>query len=436
MLKMGCSRADITPGFKCFLRGYASRTELTDKVEDPIEAGIIALEQPGRRQLIITLDSLGMSAESCVMVKNKIHELYSIAPQDVVIACSHTHFAPEINNFVVASAGGMPCGIYPADDYRDFWLERVMPAIAQALGDLEEVELFQSEAALPCVVFNRRTVRKSDGLVTTNYIYPQDPENYDFSPIDPTMYMWKFMRGTHTKAVLVRFSCHAVTGGYDGNAISADFPGAFRRSILSKMACPAFFMNGTAGDVVPLQRNGTSRQDIGEVMANAVKLAARTFKPAPDFQLKSISRNIKVTAPDLVGKTNDDVQTMYQKALTAVQAKERGYDQDFYLAGRLYNLYNNWQGSEGDLPLQIIQLGSKFLVCLPFDVLTDIGQNIAQEHPEAVVVGYSGGGTGYVFMPEDAPKGGYETTVGTSLTHDTGKKFVDAAIELISQLKQ
>ena len=33
MLKMGCSRADITPGFKCFLRGYASRTELTDRLQ-------------------------------------------------------------------------------------------------------------------------------------------------------------------------------------------------------------------------------------------------------------------------------------------------------------------------------------------------------------------------------------------------------------------
>lgn len=436
MLKMGCAKADITPCSKCFLRGYGSRNQMTDKVEDPIEAGIIALEQDGRRQLIITLDSLGMAGDACCMVKGRIKELYNIAPEDVVIACSHSHFAPEINGFAVVAGGGIPLGIYPADEcYRDFWLERVMPAVGHALGDLEEVTLLQSEVNLGCVAFNRRTIRKSDGMVTTNYTYPADPENYDFSPIDNTMNVWKFMRGAHTKAVLVRFSCHAVTGGYNSNAVSADFPGAFRRAVMAKMGCPAFYMNGTAGDVVPIRRDGTSRQEIGEVMADAVKLAELTFRKADDFKLKSIMANVKINVPELIGKNAVDVEKMYKDALAAAQGK-KGFDLDLYLSARLYNMYQQWHGADGELPLQIVQLGSKLLVCLPFDVLTDVGEKIAEAYPDAVVVGYSGGGVGYIFMPEDSPKGGYETTCGTSLSHDTGKKFVESAIKMIAQLKE
>jgi len=435
MLKMGCSRADITPGFKCFLRGYASRTEMTDRVEDPIEAGVIALEQNNKRQLILTLDSLGMAADDCVMVKNKLRERFDIAPEDIVIACSHSHFAPEMGSFTVSSGGGMPLGIYPPDDqFRDFWLARVMPAVEQALNDLEEVELLQNDVRLDCVAFNRRTVRKADGMVTTNYTYPADPENYDFSPLDNTMNVWKFMRGKHTKAILVRFSCHAVTGGYDSDAISADFPGAFRRSVLTKLGCPAFYMNGTAGDAVPMRRNGTSRQDIGEIMANAVKLAELSFRKIEEFQLQSKAVSVKVNVPELAGKTAAEVTRRYQDALAAAQGK-LGYDVELYLSARLYNMYKRWQGSAGELPLQIIQLGSKLLVCMPFDVLTDIGTSIAQVCPDAVVVGYSGGGDGYIFMPEDSPQGGYEATRGTSLDHNTGKKFVESAIELIRQIK-
>lgn len=436
MLKMGCSKADITPGFPCFLRGYASRTELTEQVEDPIEVGVIALEQGSTRQIILTVDSLATAEADCQSIRREIEQRFDIAPQNVVIACSHSHFAPEMCGFTISTGGGMPWGNYPADErFRNFWMARVMPAIEQALNDLEAVELLQSDVQVSCIAFNRRTVRKADGMVITNYTYPQDPENYDFTPIDTTLNIWKFMRGTHVKAVLARYGCHAVTGGINNNAVSADFPGAFRQAVLAKMGCPAFFMNGTAGDVVPIQRNGSSRKEIGEVLANAVKLAERTFQKAPDFQLKSAVATVKVAAPDLVGKSLEEVEKMYKSALDSVQGKLE-HDGNFYVTARLYNMFKKWQSSEGELPLQVIQLGSKLLVCLPFDVLTDIGSRIVEVFPEVIVVSYSGGDNGYISLPEDAPKGGYETTSGTSLAPDTGIKFINAAIELIGQLKK
>ena len=435
MIRMGCAQADITPDFKCFLRGYASRTDLTNKVEDPIEVGIIALEQENKRQLLITADSLGMAEEDCNMVRENIRQRFNIAPANVIIACSHSHFAPEMCGFTITSGGGMPLGRYPADSrFREFWLKRVMPAAARALDDLEEVELLQSDVKIGCIAYNRRTVCKANGMVTTNYIYPSDPENYDFSPIDDTMNIWKFMRGNCPKAILVRYGCHAVTGGRDHNAISADFPGAFRRAVLTKLGCPAFFMNGTAGDVVPMCRGTSSRQDIGEIMANAVKLADLTFRKTGDFQLKSLTGSVEATVPELLGKTAEDVENIYQTALAAAQGNLEN-DENLYLASRLYDMFQRWHGARGKLPLQIIQLGDKIMICLPFDVLTNIGEQIANIHPEAITVGYSGGEYGYIAMLSDVHKGGYETTIGSSLAPDTGQKFIDKAIELISQLK-
>ena len=112
MLKMGCSKADITPGFPCFLRGYASRTELTEQVEDPIEVGVIALEQDSTRQIILTVDSLATAEADCQFIRREIEQRFDIAPQNVVIACSHSHFAPEMCGFTISTGGGMPlaCG--------------------------------------------------------------------------------------------------------------------------------------------------------------------------------------------------------------------------------------------------------------------------------------------------------------------------------------
>ena len=149
MLKMGCSKADITPGFPCFLRGYASRTELTEQVEDPIEVGVIALEQDSTRQIILTVDSLATAEADCQSIRREIEQRFDIAPQNVVIACSHSHFAPEMCGFTISTGGGMPWGNYPADErFRNFWMARVMPAIEQALNDLEAVELLTALASL------------------------------------------------------------------------------------------------------------------------------------------------------------------------------------------------------------------------------------------------------------------------------------------------
>ena len=33
MFKMGCAKCDVTPEFPVYLRGYATRNKLTDKVD-------------------------------------------------------------------------------------------------------------------------------------------------------------------------------------------------------------------------------------------------------------------------------------------------------------------------------------------------------------------------------------------------------------------
>ena len=63
MLKMGCAKIDVTPDFPVFLRGYGARKQKTTLVEEPIEVGVIALEQDGKKVLMITADNLDQAIE-------------------------------------------------------------------------------------------------------------------------------------------------------------------------------------------------------------------------------------------------------------------------------------------------------------------------------------------------------------------------------------
>ena len=430
MLKMGCAKCDVTPDFPVYLRGYSTRNALTCKVEDPIEVGVIALQKSDKIVLLITTDNIGTKQNDCRRIYSVLQEKFNIAYPDIIISGSHTHFAPCFHSCTVAGPGGeLPLGTLPADEkYFEFFMKKLIPTVAHALQDMEEVELLQAEIPVSCVAFNRRTVRKRDGMVDTNYTYPANDSDYNFSDYDKTMHVWKFMCGNHPKAVLARYGCHPVTGGYEANAISADYPGYFKRYIQQELGCPGFFMLGTAGDVVPMRRNGTSRRDIGMILASAVKLHDWTFRKAEDFTLKTACETFEVVTPRLQNVTAEEVESTYRKLLSEAEKKDT-FHSEFFLYSLLRGFYRENQGATAKLQYQILQLGDKKLVMLPFEVFSIIGSKIREADPKAAVVSCTGGSECYLPLQEDFAKGGYETLTGTRLEQDTGDKLLAMVIE-------
>ncbi len=431
MLKMGCSKADITPGFPVYLRGYASRNRLTSEIEDSVEAGVIALEQNGKRSLIITVDNEGFGVQYCRKIYSVLSAAVNISFPDIIIACSHTHFAPGISGFnVYFSNGELQPGSYPADDrYYAFFMDKLIPAVKHAIADLEEVQLLQADIPISSIAFNRRTIRKSDGMVTTNYTYPENPENYDFTPFDTTMHVWKFMRGNTPKGVLASYGCHPVTGGYNFYGISADYPGYFKKYIMEKMHCPGFFMLGTAGDTVPILRANEARKDIGQVMASSVRLAERTFRNTTCFELKTASIPLEVVSR-YKNKTGAEMTRMWQDELEkARQTKE--YSEDLYVAGMAYRTYTGFNSHQATLDIQFMRLGDRTLVVLPFEPLTDTSELIQRACPDAAVISCAGGYEGYLPTTEDYHKGGYETYTGTVWDEKTCDDLISVTLEAL-----
>jgi len=437
MLKMGCAKADVTPSFATFIRGYASRNRLTAEVEEPIEVGVIALEQNGVKSLILTADSLGIKYTDLQRIYKEIAAETGLDFPNVMVCCSHTHFAPNFNGYTIYTTGGeLPLGDYPADEcYYNYWIGKVIPAIKHALADLEEVELLQADIPVSGIAFNRRTVRKADGGVTTNYIYPADPENYDFSPIDTTMHVWKFMRGSSPKAILARYGCHPVTGGYNSYGVSADYPGYFKKYTEEKMGCPAFFMLGTAGDVVPMQRNNESRKDIGEVMSSCIRLAERTYRNTSNFTLKCDNVMINLHSNMLENKSAEELDRMWAEELQKAQ-KTSTYSREFYMTGMQHSVFQRIQGADYQVPIQLMQLGDRTIVGLPFEVLTAIGVGIREVFPDAAVASCTGGYECYLPLSSDFPKGGYESLSGTIWEPETGEKVIAASIAALKEFKK
>jgi len=435
MLKMGCAKIDVTPDFPVFLRGYGARKQKTALVEEPIEVGVIALEQDGKKVLMITADNLGIQVEDCRKITARIQEEFGIGGADVMISCSHTHFAPGFTGYAVTFPDGeLEQGIYPPDTaYFNFWSAKLRIAVRAALDDLEEVSLDYAVIPVSGIAFNRRTVKKSDGLVKTNYTLPKNLDDFNFSPIDEMFYVWRFRKGNRPKGILGRYSCHPVTGGAEYYGISADYPGYFKQCVQNEFGCPGFFLLGTAGDVVPMRRNGQSRRDLGEILGRSIRLNELNFRKADDFKLATGNFTVRGTLVRIANHAT--MEQDYQAALADAKKYPHEYRPELAEASNRYLTAKRFADRNFDIPIQLLRLGRHVIVGLPFEVLTAIGLELRAACPEAVIASVTGGYESYLPLAADFPKGGYETDNGANFEPETGNRVLAACIEEVKKFQ-
>jgi hypothetical protein len=93
-LRIGTARIDITPTQPVRMAGYASRTNLSTGVHDPLSARAVAFEQDGRRLVLVSTEILGFYGGTCEPLRAAILEACQLKPAELFLAAIHTHAAP------------------------------------------------------------------------------------------------------------------------------------------------------------------------------------------------------------------------------------------------------------------------------------------------------------------------------------------------------
>ena len=278
-------------------------------------------------------------------------------------------------------------------------------------------------------MFNRRTIKKSDGLVGQSYIYPDNPEDFIFQKCDSTLSAWRFVTPGGLKAMLVTVGCHPVTGGVDAYCISGDYPWHFKAKAEELFDCPCFFMLGAAGDTVPrlrgpasqpFSRKIDSRKNLGAILALTIQQNELLFKQDKSTSIAMKVVDLPVELPPEVDYEN--AEKNYQEA-----EKNNSPDLDRCIAARF--IAKTYPGRNFTMPLRFLRLGDKVLTGMPFEVLSAISLKLKEANPEAVLISVTGGYNGYLPLAEDFPREGYECSFGaTHFARGTGDAALKCAI--------
>lgn len=441
MLRFGCATCDLTPDRPVWLAGYSGRDGPSTGVSEPILAGCMALQGSGEEPaLLVTLDLVGVHDELARALAGRIAAGAGVPADRVLLACSHTHYAPAMGLQRIHHPDAGRNGVIDADAACVGELTaKVVEACAEAVRRLAPgtVEVLRTRA--PQVHYNRR-IRQIDGSVVTTLRYPDGAEPLPaLSPTDDRLTALRFRSADSgaVRAVLVHFACHPVTGDRHGVGpsllVSSDFVHYLRAVLRDEYGCPVLFAQGAAGDVVPMRRLGESRRWIGESLAHAVLLGDRAFRPlAADRVIVRWDELDARVRHDLTGDPEARLAAAADR-LRAASAGQEGPARTAYLEA-LHRAYaaRRWPAGSLAVRIQQMRIGDLPLVALPFEVLAELGLRVKARVPEALVISCANGYEGYLPFRPDLLAGGYESQTGSAhFEPGTAERVLDAVLRAV-----
>jgi hypothetical protein len=428
-IQFGVATRDITPPFHVMLHGYADRDHLTDAVSEPIQVSALCLEgaavggKDRSRLVVLTLDMIGVQAADVELIREDLARECGVGGDELLVAASHTHFAPcmSLQLFAAPSLGVLE----PDQRFVSLVRAAAVEVVRECCRVLKQGELQYHRTSVPSVLFNRRTILRGAGptrSVETNFLYPEDPSLYEFSPVDPELVTLRVVENGVPRAVLANFGCHPVTGGAKGPGshydISADYPYYLRQVVGSAWGCPVLFTLGTAGDAVPLQRAGHSREQIGAVLGNSILMGERVFAASSGSssgETVMAHSVVRMEARTILSTRGVGAEEAYRAARKAwIAAGSGGLSTDALsrldtaaLCAFRARLYPE---DSFVIEVAIHRIGDVVLVGFPFEVLSDTALVLKQHRPGVVVVTIANGYQGYLPKAYEYDRGGYEAT--------------------------
>ena len=442
-LHFGVATRDITPAFPAWLHGYGTRSRPSAGVTERLALGCLAVSNGAKTVLLISCDFIGITTPVCNELYRLLQQEVGLTWPDVMLACSHTHWAPGLHTDGFTGVDGYfqePDPRYVAD-----FQAKLVEAAKESLRNLKPGQLETARLAVPQVLYNRRTVSKATGNVKMNFLYPENPAEYTLSPADSQLTVLRIRDEGGIRAVLMNFGCHPVTSCGDRkspqDAVSADYPYYVRETITARYGCPVFFTLGAAGDAVPLDRLGDSRARIGGILGNSAILAERMFQADDSAALATAGITVEIetllrsdpTAAEKAfaklmaerGPRLDDPQDPTRKPWLGTPEWDAAQDVlDTVSRSRLY------PGHRFAAPLQFIRLGSTVLSALPFEVLSEISLTMKARYPHSVLVSCAGGYHGYLALAHEFKRGGFEVSLaGSHFAPGSGDRILQSVLE-------
>lgn len=456
-LLVGLAETDITPPVGFPMAGYYHE-RLAEGSLDPLKAKAIVFRSGDTSAAIVVCDLIGIATDLSREVRRLASERTGIPADNIVIAATHSHTAPDYMRELWLSLGDES-----QDEARAAYIEILISGPVEAIVQANEravparLDSGSATQTTP-VAFNRRFVMR-DGSVQTWQNYENPDVVRAAGPIDPEIGLVAVRdEGTgNVRGILSNFALHLDTVG--GTNWSADYPyyieGTLREALGEDIV--SIFGTGCCGDINHVNPASAERNTaivIGQSLGTTIVDGLPSLEPSEDNQLWVGSQVVQLPLQQ-VG------QLEVERSVEIVELARSGASVDFFEHVTAYKtlildqflhdepfvatadhitwgLSRSLAGVGETLPVDVtvMTIGRDVaIVCLPGEVFVELGLAIKQASPyETTLVIELSNAVETIYIPTRAAYAGgsYEVT-NSNLQPGAGEMLVEAALQLLRE---
>ena len=321
-LEAGFGRARLTPTINAAqddpargqframtLAGFGDRDgKPATGTHDDLDVKAIALRVAGQVGVMVGADALIIPPEVTDAVMRRVESELHLSRQQVYLSATHTHCSLGAwgeGRVAESFAGPFQPGV------RVWFADRIVAAIAQAIGDLAPAELGQGRFDAPEFVRNRLVQERGT--------------------VDPEFSFLVLKQANGRVGVLGSYSAHATVLSSAVMEFSADYPGWWQRAVESATGGIAVFVAGGVGSHGPVTptRGFVGAQVMGEGLAR--RLLDELPKVPLAKQVAFGTFGLSVSLPELNVRVSDGIRLRPWLAGHLLPDKSRTYLQAFRL---------------------------------------------------------------------------------------------------------
>ena len=443
-IEIGIARADITPAVGIPLVGFAGRGPST-RINDPLYATAMAVSSAGEQAVLIALDLLQFKAETVAEFRKLIQAASGISVDRITLACSHTHYGPDVDR---AGRRSPPAGPGPAkaselvDAYRIYLGFKLAGLVQEAQQNLRPARMGIGWGSSD-IGINRREKTPDGRIILGN--------NHD-GPVDRKVGVARIedIEG-HPIACLVNFATHPVAQTSQQRAISAGFPGKMTQVVEGLTGADCLFLQGAAGNINPalgFRRPDQRPEDLHKSSDSlGIRLGCEVVRV---WETISVG---EAQGLNLASKTISLPRYMYGDLKSAKQldgefareleSRNLSDGRRHWAALRQSRVREAIRSYETGVPLDPVEaelqawrIGDLAFVTAPAEIFTENGTLVKNQSPfdHTFFVGYTNGSIGYVPTVDAYPEGGYEVTHACQVDPEAGGMVNQSCLSLLEQV--
>jgi len=420
-LRAGACAVDISPRKLPVIVSGSFLTRMASKVNDPLHARCLVLDDGTERIAICVVDTLFVPRDIADAVKAEAAKATGIRPDRMLISATHSHSCPSV-------AGCL--GTDTDEGYRKFLPPLLVEAIEGAAKSLAPAKVGWATIDAPDHTHCRRWIFRPDKLRTDPFgqrnvrahMHP-GYQNADCigpsGPPDPQLSLLAVQAADgRPVAVLANYSMHY----YGAGPVSADYYGVFCRKLTELLGADktqppfvAIMSHGTSGDLHWMDygkpSNPPGLQRYAEGLAQIAVEACKKIEHRDTVPIRMAEKKLT-----LARRVPDEGRLAWAKAVLAKMGGNKPRNLPEVYAREALYLHEE---PKRELILQAIRVGDPSagsgqalgITAIPCEVYGLTGLKLKAQSPlqPTMNIELANGGEGYIPPPELHPLGGYNT---------------------------